>query len=191
MDEKVLGGRFYQRATVEVARDLLGKVLVRRTRRGEICGRIVETEAYDGPEDLACHSSVGKTKRTEVMFGPAGHAYVYLIYGVYHCLNVVTEKPGAAVLIRALEPLGSVENKKIASGPGKLCQWMQIDKKLNGWDLTRGRRLWIADGDSSKLEIASSPRIGVDYAGEWAKKPWRFFIRDHQGSKKTRRVPFK
>jgi len=171
----VLGREFHQRATAEVARDLLGKCLVRRTRKGKVCGKIVETEAYDGPKDLACHSSAGKTPRTKTMFGPAGRAYVYLIYGVHHCLNVVTKKPGAAVLIRALEPLDGAE-KRVASGPGKLCRFMNIDKSFNGWDLALGRRLWIADADSSNLKIESSPRIGVDYAGEWAKKPWRFLL---------------
>lgn len=178
----VLRREFYQRSTLEVAKDLLGKYLVRRTRKGEICGKIVETEAYDGPEDLACHSSAGKTPRTEVMFGPAGRAYVYLVYGVHHCLNVVTQKPGAAVLIRALQPLGdhSAENKKAASGPGKLCRFLKIDGNFNGWDLTWGRRLWIANGDSSNLEIESSQRIGVDYAGQWAKKTWRFFVKGNR-----------
>ena len=176
----VLERGFYQRGTVGVARGLLGQVLVRRTRKGLICGRIVETEAYDGPEDLACHSCHGKTPRTKVMFGPAGQAYVYLIYGVHHCLNVVTGKPGAAVLIRALEPLDGAE-KKAASGPGKLCHWMNIDRSFNGWDLTLGRRLWLADdGESSDLKIESSPRIGVDYAGRWAKKPWRFFVKGNK-----------
>lgn len=173
----VLGRGFYQRSAVEVARNLLGKHLVRWTRKGEMWGEIVETEAYNGPEDLACHSCHGKTPRTKVMFGPAGHAYVYLIYGVHYCLNVVTAKPGAAVLIRALEPLGKAEKEQIASGPGKLCRWMKIDKNFNGWDLTIGRRLWIADGGESAPEVESSPRIGVNYAGGWAKKPWRFFIK--------------
>ena len=168
---------FFENDTVWVARNLLGKYLVRRTNKGEMCGKIVETEAYDGPEDLASHSSSGKTPRTNVMFGPAGHAYVYLIYGVHYCLNVVTRKPGAAVLIRALQPLDKMEKEKVASGPGKLCRWMGIDKSFNGWDLTIGRRLWIAGGEASDLKIESSPRIGVDYAGEWAKKPWRFFVK--------------
>ncbi len=174
VETKVLGRGFYQRSAVEVAKDLLGKTLFRRTRRGVMRGQIVETEAYDGPEDLACHSCHGKTPRTEVMFGPAGQAYVYLIYGVHHCLNVVTGKPGAAVLIRALEPLAGAE-KNVASGPGKLCRFLEIDKGLNSWDLTIGRRLWITDGESPP-KIESSSRMGVDYAGEWAKKPWRFFI---------------
>ncbi len=173
----VLGREFYQRSAVEVAKDLLGKYLVRRTRGGVMRGKIVETEAYDGPEDLACHSCHGKTPRTKVMFGPAGRAYVYLIYGVHYCLNVVTQGPGAAVLIRALEPLDKTESTKVASGPGKLCRFLEIDKGLNGWDLTLGRRLWIADSESSNLEIAASLRIGVAYAGPWAKKPWRFFIK--------------
>lgn len=114
------------------------------------------------------------------MFGPAGHAYVYLIYGVHYCLNVVTQKPGAAVLIRALQPLEKGAAEKAASGPGKLCHWMEINKGFNGWDLTLGRRLWIADGEESTPEIETSPRIGVDYAGHWAKKPWRFFVKGNK-----------
>lgn len=176
----VLGREFYQRSAVEVARDLLGKYLVRRTRGGEMRGKIVETEAYCGLEDLACHSSAGRTPRTEVMFGPAGRAYVYLIYGVHHCLNVVTQGPGAAVLIRALQPLDRVEKEGVASGPGKLCRWMGIGRNFGGWDMTVGRRLWVASSGELDPEIESSPRIGVNYAGHWAKKRWRFFIKGNR-----------
>lgn len=176
MPRKVLPRRYFARPTLEVARDLLGKYLLRHdgdgTRRA---GRIVEVEAYIGGEDLACHASKGRTKRTEVMFGPPGLAYVYLIYGMYHCLNVVTEKEGfpAAVLIRAIETDG-----RLINGPGKLCRDFAIDRRHNWHDLTSGQILWIEDRgerwpDSS---IITGPRVGVDYAGAWAKKPWRFLL---------------
>jgi len=181
---KILRREFYQRLTLEVARELLGKFLVREFENGQrLVVKIVEVEAYCGPEDLACHSSHGRTERTAVMFGPAGQAYVYLIYGIYHCLNIVTEKPGAAVLIRALEPTLDDSSRtavdRSASGPGKLCQWLKIDKSFNGWDLTKGEKLWLENGPEEKFEIKTSPRIGVAYAGEWAKKPWRFYIKDN------------
>jgi DNA-3-methyladenine glycosylase len=139
-------------------------------------GRIVETEAYQGPGDLAAHSSRGCTPRTEVMFGPPGHAYVYFIYGFWHCLNVVTGAPGIphAVLLRALEPLGDLEER--TWGPGLLCRALHIDRRLNGADL-RGDVLWLERPPSGapRPRIASSTRIGVEYAGEWARRPWRFF----------------
>src|SRR4051812_20810582 len=168
---------FYDRSTLDVASDLLGKILVRRLGRRHIAGVIVETEAYVGPHDLACHASKGRTRRTEIMFGPAGFAYVYMIYGFYFCLNVVTEREGypAAVLIRAIEPLENVEIMRrfrnnaprdidIASGPGKLCRALSIDKALNGEDLL-GSVLWIEERNLKPGRIASSPRVGVDYAG--------------------------
>lgn len=179
----VLKRNFYQRSTVEVAKDLLGKSLVREFKEGNrLVGRIVETEAYCGPEDLACHASHGKTERTKVMFGPPGHAYVYLIYGIHHCLNIVTQKPGAAVLIRALEPVDNrvARRERLGSGPGKLCAWMKIDKSFNGWDLTEGEKLWLEDRGDTEFGIRESPRIGVDYAGRWAQKPWRFFIKGNK-----------
>jgi len=174
---------------LEVARDLLGKVLVRRLKGRNLSGKIVETEAYVGPEDLACHASKGKTSRTSIMFEPGGHAYVYMIYGFYFCLNAVTEARDfpAAVLIRAVEPLEQVavmrrlrknppRDTNIASGPGKLCMAMAIDKKLNGADLT-GNMLWIEDRQLDAGDIEAAPRIGVDYAGAYKEKPWRFYIR--------------
>ena len=180
---------FYGRPTLEVARKLLGKVLVRRLNGRNLAGKIVETEAYVGPEDLACHASKGKTARTAIMFEQGGHAYVYMIYGFYFCLNAVTESRDfpAAVLIRALEPLDHVRvmrrlrknperDTNIASGPGKLCMAMAIDKSLNGFDLT-GNTLWIEDRGFEAGSIDSTPRIGVDYAGEYKDKPWRFLIR--------------
>lgn len=139
-------------------------------------GRIVETEAYQGPADLAAHSSRGRTARTEVMFGEPGHAYVYFIYGFWNCLNVVTAKAGVphAVLIRALEPVAGITDK--TWGPGLLCRAMGIDRGLNGTDLL-GERLWIERpaGKLPSLKIARSTRIGVDYAGDWALRPWRYF----------------
>jgi DNA-3-methyladenine glycosylase len=136
----------------------------------------VETEAYLGVHDLAAHSAKGKTKRTEVMFGPPGYAYVYLVYGVHFCMNVVTEKEGAAsaVLLRALEPIANVEGK--TSGPGLLCRAMNIDKRHNGHDLLSDDFFIAKPDDKPTFTIIKRPRIGVDYAGEWAKKELRFYI---------------
>ncbi len=169
---------FYVQDTLTVARALIGMHLVHRVEGTRRIGRIVETEAYQGPEDLAAHSARGRTPRTEVMFGPPGHAYVYLIYGMWHCLNVVTAAEGVphAVLLRALEPLAGLSAR--ASGPGLLCRAMGIDRRSNGVDLC-GRQLWIEPARSARgVRIGRSARIGVDYAGEWARRPWRFFDRD-------------
>jgi len=178
---------FYERPTVEVARQLLGKYLVRKHPDGTTVGRIIETEAYVGPEDKACHASRGRTARTEVMFGPAGHAYVYFVYGFHHMLNVVTEGVGvpAAVLIRAVEPVEGItlmkkrrdteEPRNLASGPGKLCEAFSIDRSLNGLDLC-GPHLYAHDAGEPAPKIVAKPRIGVDYAGRWKHKPWRFLI---------------
>jgi DNA-3-methyladenine glycosylase len=179
---------FYSRPALDVATDLLGKVLVRRLSGRRLSGMIVETEAYVGPHDLACHASKGRTPRTEVMFGPAGHAYIYMIYGFYFCLNVVTDCVGfaSAVLIRALEPMENVKLMKtlrghpardidIASGPGKLCRAMSIDKQLNGVDM-EGRTLWVEDRQIDVPGIVQAPRVGIDYAGEYRDKLWRFYI---------------
>ena len=191
---------FYSRATLDVASALLGKVLVRRLGRRHLAGRIVETEAYVGPHDLACHASKGRTPRTSVMFGLPGYAYVYMIYGFYFCLNVVTEPLGypAAVLIRAVEPLENVDlmrqlrnnperETNIASGPGKLCMAMSIDKQLNGADLL-GAAIWIEDRKFDPGPIGASRRVGVDYAGEFKEKPWRFYV---EGNPHVSRVQFK
>ncbi len=139
-------------------------------------GRVVETEAYLGPHDLAAHSARGRTARTEVMFGPPGHAYVYLIYGVHHCMNVVTEPEGkaAAVLIRALEPVQGIEGS--TKGPGLLCRALAIDRSHSGRDLV-GDHLFLAEPDDREpFEVITRPRIGVSYAGEWAAKPLRFYV---------------
>jgi DNA-3-methyladenine glycosylase len=164
--------------TLLVARELIGTHLVHDDGVTRRVGRIVETEAYMGPEDLAAHSARGRTKRTEVMFGPPGHAYVYFIYGFWYCLNVVTSREGVphAVLLRALEPVEGLTDK--TWGPGLLCRAMGIDRALNGADLCADR-LWLERprGSTPPVRIGSSPRIGVDYAGSWAKRPWRFFDR--------------
>lgn len=178
--EKQLQRGFYERPTLWVAKAILGKVLVRRIGRRKIEGTIVETEAYVGFLDKASHAYRGRTPRTETMFGKAGIAYIYLIYGMYYCLNVVTEREEypAAVLIRAIKPFNSSVMEKNTDGPGKVCRYFRIDRKLNGEDLTR-KILWIEDrGEKiSKNRIASGERIGVDYAREYQEKPWRFFLR--------------
>jgi DNA-3-methyladenine glycosylase len=178
---------FYEQPTIQVARQLMGKYLVRKHPDGKTVGRIVETEAYVGPHDLACHAARGRTARTEIMFGRAGYAYVYFIYGVYYCLNVVTEEVdhASAVLIRALEPVDGIElmkrrrrteeTRNLASGPGKLCQAFAIDKALNGADIC-GSVLYVEDRGEPPPKILARPRIGVDYAGKWKHKPWRFLI---------------
>lgn len=169
---------FYNRDTVVVARELLGKYLVHHDGAVVRVGRIVEVEAYLGPHDLAAHSRRGITPRTQIMFGPPGHAYVYLIYGIYSCMNVVTEPQGhgSAVLIRALEP---VKNVAVSTkGPGLLCKAMDIDRRLNGHDLL-SRTFYIAADRRPQppFSIVRRPRIGVDYAGHWARRLLRFYIR--------------
>ena len=161
--------KFFDRNTVIVARELLGKDLCRRMNGKVIKTRITETEAYCGTKDLACHASKGLTPRTKIMFGPSGHAYVYMIYGMYHCLNVVTEGEGnpSAVLIRGAEGF---------KGPGRLCRGLNIDKKLNGADICLSREIWLEEGDKIyRSRIKKGKRIGVDYAGKWKDKMWRFW----------------
>ncbi len=172
-----------------MARELIGMHLVHddgvRVRRG----RIVETEAYLGPRDRAAHSSRGRTQRTEVMFGPPGYAYVYLIYGVWHCLNVVTATQGVphAVLLRALEPLEGIDDK--TWGPGLLCRALHVDRRMNGIDL-RGAVLWIEQPRrAARVSIGRSTRIGVESAGVWALRPWRFFDRASCYVSTSRRRP--
>ncbi|RJQ68215.1 MAG: DNA-3-methyladenine glycosylase [Desulfobacteraceae bacterium] len=170
---------FYDRDTVLVARDLLGKLLVHKTAGKARIGKIVEVEAYLGPHDRASHSSKGPTPRNQVMFGPPGRAYIYLIYGIYCCMNVVTEAPGhgSAVLLRAVEPVQHVTGR--TQGPGLLCKAMHIDRLLNGHDLT-GDTLYIAASfDARPITIVAKPRVGVAYAGDWVQKPLRFYIRDN------------
>jgi len=185
-----LPSSFYARPVLTVARDCIGKILVRRTPEGLTGGRIVECEAYRGPADRAAHSSRGRTKRTEAMFGPPGRAYVYLLYGVSWAFNIVVAREGEphAVLVRALEPTLGLElmaarrgmpadSRLLTNGPGKLCQALGITKSDYGRDLA-GNELYLFDGPRSK--IARSARINVDYAGAWAARPWRFFERGNR-----------
>ena len=168
---------FYARDTVAVARALLGCELVHALDDGLRIGRIVEVEAYLGAHDLAAHSSKGLTPRTATMFGPPGHAYVYLIYGMHHCMNVVTEPQGhgAAVLIRALAPVGPLPGR--TAGPGLLCKAMGIDRRHNGLDLL-GETLYLRAGPAVRpSQVVSRPRIGVDYAGAWARRLLRFYLK--------------
>jgi DNA-3-methyladenine glycosylase len=173
---RILPRKYFNRPTLTVAKSLIGKYLVRVVDDRILAGKIVEVEAYVGSQDRACHASKGRTQRTEVMFGLAGVAYVYLIYGMYHCLNVVTEREEfpSAVLIRAIELDG-----KLIDGPGRLCRALQIDRCLNRADLTIGESIWFEDRGElvKKGEVGAHPRIGVDYAGKWAKKLWRFRLR--------------
>lgn len=171
---------FYARSVLTVARELLGMHLVHAGAGVTRVGRIVETEAYMGPRDLAAHSAGGRrTARTEIMYGPAGHAYVYLIYGFWNCLNVVTGAAGEphAVLLRALEPV--VNLSQSTWGPGLLCRAMQVDRSLNGADLCAAP-LWIEQprDASRRPRVGRSARIGIEYAQAWARRPWRFFDRD-------------
>jgi len=188
--DRKLPSSFYARPVLAVARDCIGKILVRRTPEGLTGGRIVECEAYRGPKDLAAHSSRGRTPRTEAMFGPPGRAYVYLLYGISWAFNIVVAKEGEphAVLVRALEPtLGldlmavrrgvPADSRLVTNGPGKLCQALGITKADYGRDLT-GDVLYLIDGPCGK--VARSPRINVDYAGVWAERPWRFFERGNR-----------
>lgn len=170
---RILPRSFYDRDTITVARELLGKYLVHAKR----VGRIVEVEAYLGPYDRAAHSAKGLTERTKVMFGPPGHAYVYLIYGMYSCMNVVTEREGhaSAVLLRAIEPVRNIEER--TQGPGLLCKAMRIDKRLNAHDLLSADFYIATPRKAETVTIVRRPRIGVDYAGHWAKRCLRFYIK--------------
>jgi DNA-3-methyladenine glycosylase len=169
-----IGHSFFRRDASKVARDLIGKILVRRIRGKKYRARIVETEAYVGPRDLASHSSKGRTKRTEVLFGPPGHAYVYLIYGMYEMFNIVAYRAGSgqAVLIRAAEPLDNW--KADLSGPGKLARGLDISRSENGLDLT-GDDLFLLYDSSYRPRIGRTRRIGIDYAKEWKDALLRFF----------------
>jgi DNA-3-methyladenine glycosylase len=232
---KKLTQKFYCRPSLAVARELLGKYLVREINGQRLAGKIVETEAYCGFEDKASHASCGLTERNSIMFEKGGFWYVYVVYGIFNCLNITTEKKGfpSAILIRALEPMEGIDlmkenrgierchseersdeesrriQRKMAtavirrdcrvarslrllaprndkrglySGPGKLCQAMKIDRGLNKTkSFGRDCRLWIENGEIVRSsQIIASQRIGVDYAGQWAKKKWRFCIKNNQ-----------
>ena len=172
----MLGKKFFERDTLWVAKNLLGQRIVRVYRRRKLEGIITETEAYHGFDDKASHASRGQTGRTAVMFGEAGNIYVYLIYGMYYCLNIVTGKKNfpAAVLIR-----GIFSDGEYISGPGRVTRFLKIDKKLNEKKLSRKSGLWVSGGIKvNSKRIKTSPRIGVDYAGKyWAQKPWRFYLK--------------
>jgi DNA-3-methyladenine glycosylase len=187
---QILPRTYFNRPTVQVARSLIGKYVVRVIDGRILAGKILEVEAYVGPQDKACHASKGRTRRTEVLFGPPGVAYVYLIYGMYHCLNVVTEREEfpSAVLIRAIEI-----NGELIDGPGRLCRELEIDRRLNRADLTTGEFIWFEDRGAlvKRGDVEAHPRIGVDYAGEWAKKPWRFRLRRVTTPTRTGRIKTK
>ena len=189
---RVINQAFFSRPTLTVAKDLLGQRLVHELDGQRLSGLIVETEAYIGATDSACHASKGRTPRTEVMFGPPGHAYIYFVYGMHYMLNLVTEAAGfpAAVLIRALEPVEGLalmqshrqrvkDETNLANGPGKLCQALVIDKSLHNWDVTLGQKLWLEPGDPLPDSlIAAGPRIGIAFARpEDQAAPWRFWVR--------------
>ncbi|MDO8529455.1 MAG: DNA-3-methyladenine glycosylase [bacterium] len=195
----ILKRKFYECDTLKVARELLGCFLVRKLDKKIIRGIITETEAYVGEDDLACHASKGRTPRTEIMYGKAGRAYVYMIYGMYHCLNIVTENKDfpAAVLIRKLANISELKAnsrkfKKIEAvelnGPGKLCKFLKIDRKLNGSDITKKGKLWVASPRLVRLgrkklikkNIVASKRIGIDYAEHCKNYLWRFLLKSEK-----------
>ncbi len=175
---------FYLRPTLKVARELLGTTIVYNHPRGPLAARIVETEAYIGEDDPACHAAVGRTMRNDVMFGPGGFGYIYFIYGMYNCFNVVTEREGfpAAVLIRAVEPVGGEEIMKanspancrlVTNGPGKFCRAFGLTREQNGLDLT-GSTIYVIGQDGYTPDVAVTRRIGIKKGAE---KPWRFYDR--------------
>ncbi len=182
---------FYGREVVEVAREMVGQLLVHRSPEGLAAARIVETEAYRGPADLAAHSKGGRrTKRTEVMWGPPGHAYMFLLYGMHWAFNAVAAGEGEphAVLVRAAEPSFGVDlmarrrrmnadRRELTNGPGKLCAALGLDRERYGEDLC-AEQLFLARGEAGR--IGRSPRINIDYAGAWVDKPWRFYERGNR-----------
>jgi DNA-3-methyladenine glycosylase len=178
---------FYAQDAEALARELLGKYLVHERDGRRAAGRIVETEAYVGPEDLACHAAKGLTPRTRVMFGPPGHAYVFVVYGRNHCFNVVCEREGfpAAVLVRALEPAEGCDAHP--NGPAKLSRALGITVADTGLDLVASHLFLEDRGERAAVEIVATPRIGVDYAGEWADALLRFV--DGRSGWLSKRVP--
>lgn len=181
-DGKRLTRHFYLRPTLEVARELLRKVIVYHSTEGVRAGEIVEVEAYIGEDDPACHAAVGRTPRNEVMYGPGGFSYIYFIYGMYNCFNVVTEEKGmpAAVLVRAVEPVEGINGMSVmpgekgnlpTNGPGKFCRAFGLTRKESGLDLT-GNQLYIVDSGRAPEEIVQTTRIGIKKGVE---KPWRFY----------------
>ncbi len=189
MDDLIpLNQDFYDRPTLEVAKDLLGRLLVRRYNDTILTGTITETEAYIGTGDTACHASKGQTPRNTVMFGPPGYSYVYLVYGMHNMLNVVTEKSGrpCAVLVRSIIPVSGTgvmqrlrgyPDKNLTNGPARLCRALDIDRRLNGHNLTVQDQLWMTWGQNvAPKDIFSGPRIGIHYASaEDQNAAWRFW----------------
>lgn len=200
----LLARDFYTRDTITVSKELLGKVLVHKTKEYSVAGRIVETEAYLGPEDKAAHSYGGrKTPRVEIMYAEGGYSYVFTIYGMYQCFNIVTERTSnpQAVLIRALEPIAGLElmaqnrysksykdlsntqNKGLTNGPGKLCKAMNIGKEQNKIDMCHKNGvddIYVYDDGYKDFQIEASERINIDYAEEYIHMPWRFFIKGNK-----------
>ncbi|EGO65679.1 DNA-3-methyladenine glycosylase [Acetonema longum] len=193
---KKLDREFYNRDSLIVAQELLGKILVREIDGQKLSVKIVEAEAYMGVSDKAAHSFGGRrTPRVEVMYGGPGFSYIFLVYGMYHCFNIVTREAGTpqAVLLRAGEPMGGFDFiaqnrfktayhqlsksqiKNLTNGPGKLCRALLIDKSLNGEDLC-SNKLYVEEGENETFQVVSSKRIGIDYAGEARDYPWRFYI---------------
>lgn len=184
--------KFYMRDAVTVGKDILGKIIVKKTADGRIMsGRITEVEAYMGITDKASHSYGGRrTKRTEVMYKEGGYSYVFLIYGMYECFNVTVGREGdpQAVLIRGVEPLENKnlmwekrkvkKEKDISNGPGKLTKALGITREDNGADLVASENIWLEDDGYKVKDIVETTRIGIDYAEEDALKPWRFYIKD-------------
>lgn len=190
----ILDKAFYERPTLQVARDLLGKKLVRWEGSARLAGMIVETEAYCGRLDSACHAHRGMTRRNAMMFGKPGHAYVYFTYGMHYLVNIVTEEEGnpCAVLLRAIEPLEGIEqmqlnrggrSKNLVDGPAKLCQALNIDILFNGLNLTSGERLWVENYKNiPEREVCRTPRIGIGYAQKKDRDAlWRFCIKSNNG----------
>lgn len=186
-DLKALPRGFYTRPTLDVAKDLLGRYMVRHFEGTRLIGRVVEVEAYIGEHDPACHARFGQTSRNSIMYGQGGYSYVYFIYGMYNMFNIVTERAGfpAAVLIRAIEPLDGIETMQrlrrtdrianLTNGPGKLCQAMSLDTSDSGIDLT-GNTLYLSDGDPAACRVAASRRIGIKQGTD---RMWRFYIDGH------------
>lgn len=181
---RLLTADFFDRSALEVAPDLLGKLVVHALDGRPRWGRVVEVEAYCGPHDRAAHSWRGPTPRTAAMFGPPGHAYVYFIYGMHHCLNFVCQPPGVpeAVLVRALEPGGDTGR---CAGPGLICRALGIDRSLTGTALAPPG-VHVLDDGRRPGPIHQTPRIGVDYAGEWKDRPWRYLVPSPHLSKRLR-----
>ena len=193
---KILPREFYNRDTELVAREMLGAVLECVTEEGRTSGIIVETEAYIGEHDAACHAAAGRTNRTEPLYGPPGNAYVYFIYGMHWCINAVTRARGlpSAVLIRALEPFEGIDlmrdrrplartDRDLTNGPGKLCAALGIDKRMNGLPLQRRPVVIRAGSSIPDGDVVIGPRIGITQAAEW---PLRYFVRDNQFVSRTR-----